>query len=201
MLVKICGIKTLSDAQTATSAGADFLGFNFVPTSRRCISEETAEDIIAGLGDKRPKLVGVFQNQPAEFVNALATKLGFDFIQLHGEESPEYCAEIRTPVIKAFGLDSDFNTEEVFKRLSGYRVAFYMLDRKGRTGELLNSQKVAELAKKFPIILAGGLTPENVRATITSAGTIQTVDVAVGVERDGEKDAEKIKKFVNEARI
>jgi|SRR3989344_536726 len=196
MLVKICGIKTLSAAKAATSAGADFLGLNFVPTSKRVITEQTAKEIIAGLGAKRPKLVGVFQDQPLKFVNETAEALGLDFVQLHGDESPEYCSQIKTPIIKAFGLDSDFDVEAVAQELRRYKVSYYMLDRKGREGDILNGEKVAKLAEKFPIILAGGLTPENVCAAVSASGPIKAVDVAGGVETNGEKDSQKVQKFI-----
>lgn len=200
MLVNICGIKTLQAAKAATEAGADFLGLNFVPTSKRFIAEETAKEIIAGLGTNLPKLVGVFQNQPVEFVNRMAETLGLDYIQLHGEESPEYCAQMQKPVIKAFGLDSDFDVETTTQELRRYEVDFYMLDRKGRAGELLNGEKVAQLAEKFPIILAGGLTPENVKAAVAASGPIKAVDVAGGVETNGEKDPQKVREFIRAIR-
>lgn len=199
MLIKICGIKTLESAKAATSAGADFLGLNFVPTSTRVVTEQTAKEIIGGLEAKRPKLVGVFQDQPVEFVNGIAERLGLDYAQLHGEESPEYCARIKAPIIKAFGLDSNFDVQAVVQELHKYNVEYYMLDRKNRTGELLNGGKVAEIAREFPAILAGGLTPKNVRAAVAASGPIKAVDVAGGVEMSGEKDFEKIKEFIKEA--
>jgi phosphoribosylanthranilate isomerase len=196
MKVKICGIKNIKAAKAATSAGADFLGLNFVPTSNRCLTEQTAKEIIAKLGAKRPKLVGVFQNQPLEFVNALAANLGLDYVQLHGDESPDYCAKIKSKIIKAFGLDSDFDVETVAQELRKYKVSLYMLDRKGRAGDLLHGEKVAKLAEKFPIILAGGLTPENVRAAVATSGHIKAIDVAGGVETNGKKDPQKVQRFM-----
>lgn len=216
MLVKICGVKNIIDAKAATKAGADFLGLNFVPTSKRLISVEAAKEIIEGLGNQKPKLVGVFQNQPVEYVNDVSKKLGLDYVQLHGDESPEYCAQMATPVIKAFGLDADFDVEETADKLRKYKVEFIILDRKKRevterergntktstpnVGNTLNSQKVAELAKNFPIILAGGLTPENVREAVNASGDIKAVDVAGGVETEGNKDPQKIKAFIVEVK-
>jgi len=208
MLVKICGIKTLEAATAATESGADFLGLNFVPSSKRCISVETAREIITGLRFEPRKaedghgarLVGVFQDQPLEFVNKTADELGLDFVQLHGSESPEYCAQIKMPIIKAYGLDSDFDIAKVTEEMSKYRVTYYLLDRNGREGESLNAKKVAELAKKFPIILAGGLTPENVSTAIAVSGRIRVVDVAGGVETNGEKDPQKIRRFISSAK-
>ena len=200
MLIKICGIKTLSSALAATSAGADFLGFNFVPTSERVITEEVAKEIIAGLSGAHPRIVGVFQNQPLNYVNDVADRLDLDFVQLHGDETAEYCAFINRPVIKVFSVDAGFDAQAVMKQMEPYRAHYFMLDRKNRTGEILKGEKVTEVAKEFSIILAGGLTPENVKGAAAHSGDISVVDVAGGVETNGEKDAEKIKKFVVEAR-
>ncbi|PIQ69196.1 MAG: N-(5'-phosphoribosyl)anthranilate isomerase [Candidatus Taylorbacteria bacterium CG11_big_fil_rev_8_21_14_0_20_46_11] len=196
MLVKICGIKTLADAQTAIEAGADFLGFNFVPTSKRLVSAETAREIILGLGNTKPRLVGIFQNESKDRVNNMAKTLGLDYVQLHGEETPDYCVHMTKPVIKVFSVDADFDIDAIASELRKYRVDFYMLDRKNREGEVLNREKVTNLAKSFPIILAGGLTPENAHAIIQASGHIIGVDVAGGVETDGVKDAQKIKAFI-----
>lgn len=200
MLVKICGIKTLSSALAATEASANFLGFNFVPTSKRYITEETAREIIAGLTGTYPKLVGVFQDQSLALVNEMAQRLDLDFVQLHGSESAEYCAFINRPVIKVFSLDSDFDAQAVMKEMEPYRAHYFMLDRKNREGELLDSKKVAVVAEEFSVILAGGLTPENVRGAVEASGCIEGVDVAGGVETDGEKDPHKIQDFIKAAK-
>ncbi len=218
MKVKICGIKTLSAAKAAAKAAADFLGLNFVPTSKRCISEETAKEIIAELRGPRPvarkvRFTGVFQNQSIELVNGIADRLDLDFVQLHGDESPEYCARVNTPVIKAFSLESDFDAQAVMKEMEPYRRAHYfLLDRKkkgitererGNTDAstpnvdaMLHFKKVATIAEEFSVMLAGGLTPENVREAVKASGRIDGVDVAGGVETNGEKDPQKIKDFI-----
>jgi len=200
MLVKICGIKTLSAAKAATKAGADFLGFNFVPSSKRVITEQAAGEIIEGLGSDRPKLVGVFQNQPVEFVNAVSERLHLDYVQLHGDESPNYCAFINRPVIKVFSLESDFDPHALMKEMEPYRAHYFLLDRKQRTGELLRFKKVAAIAEEFLVMLAGGLRPENVCEAVQSSGRIVGVDVADGVETNGEKDSQKITDFISSAK-
>lgn len=206
MLIKICGIKTLSAAKAATEAGADFIGFNFVPTSGRYITPVRAHSIIKETDLHKVKkghrsvIVGVFQNQPLEYVNKTDWKLRLDYVQLHGDESPEYCAQIKAPIIKAFNLDSDFDVQAVTNDMKKYKAVFYLLDRKGREGEPLNFKKVAELAEKFPIILAGGLTPENVATAVAASGPIKAVDVAGGVETNGEKDLQKIRRFIEKVR-
>jgi phosphoribosylanthranilate isomerase len=200
MFIKVCGIKNLESAKAAAKAGADFLGFNFVPSSRRCVTEGKAKEIIAALGEPRPRLVGVFEDQPIAFVNETAQRLDLDFVQLHGDESPEYCAFINRPVIKAFSVESDFDPGALMKTMAPYRAHYFMLDRKGRIGEPLNFKKVAVVAEEFSVMLAGGLTPENVREAVREAGRIDAVDVAGGVETNGEKDPHKIQAFIRKAK-
>ncbi len=104
--VKICGIRTLEAAQTAVDAGADFLGFNFVKTSKRYIEPEKALEIIKLIKSK-VKTVGVFQDEKAETANEIALLLNLDFVQLHGVENSEYIKSIKVPVIKSIILDDN----------------------------------------------------------------------------------------------
>ncbi|OGG19850.1 hypothetical protein A3D03_00305 [Candidatus Gottesmanbacteria bacterium RIFCSPHIGHO2_02_FULL_40_13] len=238
--VKICGIQTLEAAQAASDAGADFLGFNFVRSSKRYIRLETAKEIIEELKmeyschceprakQSRPnvlkpngiaavrctsdlamttnhrlqvKTVGVFQNEKLDLANKLISYLKLDYVQLHGNESPEYISLIQgTGIIKSFSLDADFDLEETMKKISKYKADYILLDRKkqGR-GELLNLDKVSRLTKLFPIILAGGLYPENV-SRVLSIAKPYAVDVAGGVEVNGKKDKEKIVQFIKLAK-
>lgn len=198
--VKICGIQTLNAAQVAYDAGADFLGFNFVPASKRLIDSEAAKRIINGL-PKGILKVGVFMNENILDINQLVNYLKLDYVQLHGNESPDYAAGIHNAaVIKTFALPSNFDVEETTEKMTNYKVDYFLLDREvqGR-GELLDPGKVCELTSIFPIILGGGLTPENVAGAVKSAKP-QAVDVAGGVETNGEKDEEKIIKFTKEAK-
>jgi len=194
--VKICGIKTYGEAQAAFKAGADFLGFNFVPTSKRYINQFKAKAIIDKLC-RSAKIVGVFQNERIGRVRELINLLQLDFVQLHGDESPEYISSIRgAGVIKTISLPADFDVEETIERMRKYKAHYFLLDRKrqGR-GELLNPAKVRELTSVFPVILGGGLTAENVVGIIQIANP-HAVDVAGGVETAGVKDKEKIIQFI-----
>lgn len=200
MKVKICGIQTLDAAQAAFDAGADFVGFNFVPISKRLIDSEVAKRIIDGL-PKGILKVGVFMNENLLRINKLVNYLTLDYVQLHGNESPDYIARIHNAaVIKTFALLSDFDVEETMEKMKTYKADYFLLDREvqGR-GELLNLKKVERLTSVFPMILGGGLTPENVADAVKSAKP-QAVDVAGGVETDGEKDKDKIIKFIQEVR-
>lgn len=196
MKVKICGIKTIEEAQAAFDAGADFLGFNFVPASKRLISTETAKLII----DKLPKeilKVGVFKDEDILKINKLINYLKFDYVQLHGNESPEYVAQIKgAGIIKTVSLPTDFDVEKTLEKMKKHQVDYFLLDREMQgTGKLLNPAKVRQLTSIFPIILAGGLTVENVAEAVGIARP-QVIDVAAGVETDGAKDKNKIMEFI-----
>ncbi len=189
--VKICGIRTIEAAQTAVDAGADFLGFNFVRSSRRFIEPEKAREIIKKVKGKIP-IVGVFQDEMLHKVNELIRFLELDLVQLHGNESDDYCHKVTTSVIKAFRFPA---------AMKQYNVAYYMIDReKQGQGEMVNLDKAAELAEKFPLFFSGGLTPENV-AEVVNKVKPYAVDVASGVETDGVQDVKKIKVFVRRARL
>lgn len=184
--VKICGIRTIEAALVAVDAGAHFLGFNFVPTSKRFIDPISAKKIIDQIKGKI-EVVGVFQDAQIAYVNELAQEIGLDFVQLHGSEDPDYISYIKVPVIKAISIGDDF------PRVA---VKFFLLDRINRgEGEMLDLQKASQISKQFPIFFAGGLNSENVAQVISTVNPF-AVDVAGGVETDGVQDLEKIKLFI-----
>lgn len=197
--VKICGITNWNDAKMAIDEGADALGFNFFPPSPRSLTPAAAWQIIR----KMPPLVeavGVFVNWTANAVGALAGALRLGAVQLHGDESPSVAGECASHhrVIKAFRVRSDFN----LRRLAQYRAASAFLldgfDPKlyGGTGKRVDL-RIAQRAKKFgPIILAGGLTAENVGEDIREMRPYG-VDVCGGVEsKPGQKDPARLRMFM-----
>ena len=145
--VKICGIRTFEAAEAATDAGAEYLGFNFVPESKRYIRTEDAGVIIEILRRKKaPLMVGVFQNAPISRVNEYAEDLGLDFVQLHGAEDAAYIQKIHVPVIKSFTLSD--NPEKI-------EVAYLLLDRPEQgKGTMVNMDTARELAALYPLFLA-----------------------------------------------
>ena len=196
--VKICGIRTLEAAKAAISAGADFLGFNFVPSSPRYITPEHSFEIISHL-PKNVKIVGVFANDKKEIIIDLIKKLQLDFVQLHGDENPKKCNFTHLAgVIKAFRLDPKFNDREFIDMVSVYDVDYIMVDRK-INGEMLDFYRVQRVARAYRIFLAGGLTSENVKDTIRIVRPY-AVDVASSVETNGKEDLEKIKIFIRNAK-
>ena len=199
--VKICGITNLPDAVVAVEAGADALGFIFYPKSPRYISFESAARITRELPASIPK-VGVFVNASREDVLAAQQECRLNVLQFHGEETPEFCAGFTGQTWKAFRV----NGPEILNRLAAYRTTAWLLDAwspamPGGTGERFDWELAVEAQKAGrPIILAGGLTPENVMSAVQRVHPMG-VDVSSGVEiAPGKKDPAKIKAFVAAAK-
>lgn len=207
IFIKICGVRDERAAQAAASAGADAVGFMFYSQSRRFI--EPAQAAAIGLDlPRRLKRVGVFVNASLADISAAAETARLDWIQLHGEETPELCAAVRhavgLPVVKAFRV-SDRTS---LLRLKTYDADYFLLDtarpgRFGGTGEPFDWSLARlareELALPGPVILAGGLSPANVAAALAAARPYG-VDVSSGVETGGCKDPVKIREFVEAVR-
>ncbi|MBI4038555.1 phosphoribosylanthranilate isomerase [Candidatus Daviesbacteria bacterium] len=188
--VKICGIRNIEAAKVATEAGADFLGFNFVPSSKRYINPAIALEIINSVRDK-VKVVGVFQNAKNTEVNKIALDLKLDFVQLHGNENNEYINKVGTPVINFITLDD---------QPEKFRVDYFLLDRPKRgKGNIVDLEKAKKLTANSPLFFAGGLTPDNVLMVVKQVKPF-AVDVAGGIETDGHQDLEKIKLFIGNAK-
>jgi phosphoribosylanthranilate isomerase len=198
--VKVCGITNLDDALQAVDAGADALGFVFYDLSPRCISFETAERIIRKLPPYM-STSGVFVNNPASFIDTAVERCGINVVQLHGDETPTFCAGIRHTVVKAFRIRNVASIETI----RNYSVAGYLLDAYvpgiyGGTGLTFNWE-TARVAKQFgPVILAGGLRVENVRKAVETVEPY-ALDVSSGVEEaPGKKDHVKVSEFIRLAK-
>jgi len=198
-LVKICGITNLEDALAAVEAGADMLGFNFYPRSPRYIEPEAARLIIVQL-PKAVVSVGVFVNQPLAEAERIAGETGIQILQLHGDESPEYCAALKAngQVMKVFNSGENFNA----RFIGDYQVDLVMLDAaaggvRGGTGQLSDWSQASEVRELFPqMFLAGGLSPENVSAAIEAVNPFG-VDACSSLERTpGKKDHARVDAFV-----
>ena len=196
--VKICGITRLEDALLAAELGADALGFNLWPGSKRHIDVGVAREIV----DRLPPFVtavGVFVNQPPSEVLTLAAEAGLAAVQLHGDEPWEDVNGYPLPAVKAVRLSG----RESLLDLHRYRVRAYLLDAPGAgfggSGTTCDWQLAAEVAARSNVILAGGLTPDNVAEAIRAVRP-WAVDVASGVESSpGVKDPEKLRRFVERA--
>lgn len=200
--IKICGITNLPDAFCAIDAGADYLGFNFHPASPRSIEPEACRKITAVLRKECPlvKRVGVFVNMPLERVRSLLESCGLDLAQLHGDESPADLAALGTRAFKAFrGVPAEVDGY-ARREAPALLVDAAVKDAYGGTGVTADWAAAAELAKKFPLFLAGGLNPENVAAALRQVNP-WGVDVASGVESSpGRKEPHKLEAFIRAAR-
>ncbi|OJF94605.1 phosphoribosylanthranilate isomerase [Alkalibacterium sp. 20] len=194
MLVKICGIQTPETAQMAVEAGADLIGLVFA-ASKRQVTIDEAREIKNSLSNTSVKVVGVFRNQPIQEVNRISRELGLDYVQLHGKESVTECQQINTPLIKALSF------EEISEAKHYQQVADYILidSPKPGSGETFDWTTLKNKNEDFPHFLAGGLSPENIAEAIQHLQPIG-VDVSSGVETNGSKDAEKIRRFTHQVK-
>jgi phosphoribosylanthranilate isomerase len=195
MKVKICGLRNEQDALFTAKNGADAIGFVFAE-SKREISPLAARKIISKLPQETKK-VGVFVNPSKELIHEIVETTGIDYVQLHGNETPEFCHSIPYPVIKALSIQS----KEDLQKIHEYSCDFVLLD--GPKGKYHGGNGISfdwSMLSTFDfkhkkVILAGGLNPENVKAAIANTSVFM-VDVSSGVETDGEKDLTKIKDFL-----
>ena len=191
MFVKICGITRVEDARAALAEGATAIGFVFWPRSPRYIDPERARAIVAAL--QPPVMtVGVFVNQPADEVNRVAERVGLNAVQLHGDETPAFAAEMNRPVIKALSLANGSADAVGWPEAVTLLVDAHDTDRRGGTGRHADWTAAAALAARRRVVLAGGLTPDNVGEAIAQVRPFG-IDVSSGVESaPGIKDGKKL---------
>jgi phosphoribosylanthranilate isomerase len=201
--VKICGITNLDDAFAALDYGADALGFVFYAKSPRSISLDKAKNIISSL-PPFVTTVGVFVDIEKTEVEEHASYVGVDIIQLHGSESPEYCNHFANKkVIKAIRIKelSDLEPLSRYKTASAFLLDTYAPKEAGGTGRIFNWEIAIEAKTSGRIILAGGLTAENIEEAIRFVQPYG-VDVSSGVEgsQKGKKDHKKLRSFIEKAK-
>ncbi|MBY4675145.1 phosphoribosylanthranilate isomerase [Marinobacterium arenosum] len=197
--VKICGITRLDDAQAAIAAGADALGFVFYKPSPRYIAPDAAAQIIERL-PPFVTTVGLFVNETAEQVARTLQLTGLDLLQFHGDESEAFCAGFERPYFKALRMKPELDVLALCQQYDSARAILldaYRPGVPGGTGEAFDWARIpAEMPKS--LILAGGLTPDNVRTAIEQVRPY-AVDVSGGVEAaKGIKDQQKIEVFMQE---
>jgi len=199
--VKICGNTNLEDALAAAEAGADAVGFVFYAKSPRAVDPKTAAEIISRL----PPFVmpvGVFVNEELGVVRRIMEDCNIPLAQLHGDESPQYCSTLGRSVVKAIRVRDRRELES----MNSYEVVGFVLDAfvegvPGGTGVKIDWDLASEAQKKGRIILAGGLTPDNVAEAVRRVRPYG-VDVSSGVESSpGKKDHAKVRAFIANARL
>ncbi len=198
--IKVCGITCQEDARAAVAAGADGLGFIFVPQSPRLVQPEMVRAITVSLPPFVDS-VGVFRDEEIEVVQEIVHYCKLSLVQLHGSESPEYCRNVSCRVIKSFSMRPESENEELAAyayAVSGFLLDTYHKDMAGGTGLTFDWKLVAQVKPPGPVILAGGLTPENVGEAIRQVKPF-AVDVNSGVEyQPGRKDTDKLRSFASE---
>jgi len=209
MEFKICGMRSLEHALAAADAGASLLGFVFVPRVRRQVSVERAREVISSARELRgancPRIVGLFANQPLQEVNKIVKQCDLNFVQLCGDEPPDYWDNVDAWVMRQVKVDDSLphktavstalnEIEEVVNRLHLTLLDKRMKGALGGTGHTFDWGIASEIARRHPVFLAGGLAPDNVRQAIETVRP-WGVDVSSGVETDGIKDTAKIAAF------
>ncbi len=220
-LVKICGVSEVRHARAAAALGADFVGMVFAPSRRQVTlgqakriaaalgkagdgppAAPTTEAVEAALGSRRPLLVGVFADQDADTINGIASECGLDLVQLSGSEPWDVCEHLRRPVLKCMKVREGQPAEEVLSAVrEGALVLLdpYVEGSYGGAGVTLDWRVAAQVAARVPVMLAGGLAPENVAKAVRTVHP-WAVDVSSGVETEGAKDVSKIRAFIEAAK-
>ncbi|MBI4687931.1 MAG: phosphoribosylanthranilate isomerase [Nitrospirae bacterium] len=200
--IKVCGITNLADALAATEYGADALGFVFYAKSPRAITPETVKGIISEI-PPFVTTVGVFVDEKPSEVEKIISYTGLDVIQLHGSEAPTDC-NLSKKIIKAIRVKelTDLEPLERYKNTSAFLLDAYSPDAFGGTGQVFNWDIAVEAKKYGRIILAGGLTPDNIEEAIIWVQPYG-VDVVTGVEgeKKGIKDHKKLRLFIEKAKM
>ncbi len=208
--IKICGITNWEHALAVSEAGADFIGLVLAP-SRRQLTLEEALPLASAIHsfNRHAQIAGVFVNFELNAVNRIADAMQLDWVQLSGSESWQYCREITHPVIKVIHVAGQSSADIIASVDAGNktladRTFMCLLDTSkknffGGTGETFDWAMAKEVTARFPVIIAGGLTPENVGTLIEQVHP-WGVDVSSGVETGGKKDTAKIRAFIQAVR-
>ena len=197
--VKICGLTRTEDAIAAEKAGADAVGLVFYPPSRRNVSITQATDICRSLPPFITK-VGLFVDAQQMLIEEVLAKVAIDVLQFHGQESEQTCASFGKPYIKALHIGKEANIAKSitrFESASAVLLDTYVKDHPGGTGKTFDWDRISTECLK-PVILAGGLNPDNVRVAIRKVNPY-AVDISGGVESSpGRKDIVKMNQFIKE---
>jgi phosphoribosylanthranilate isomerase len=198
--VKICGLRRMQDVTAAVAAGADALGFVFVPASARCVDPKLARELCRQVPAFISR-VGLFLDQEAEYVNRVLQEVPLSLLQFHGRENAAFCRQFGRPYVKAIALDCDDAVavaEQAYADAAGILVDSHQPGGLGGTGKRADWERIRPA--QMPLILAGGLNPGNVRQAVRAVRP-WAVDVSSGVETaPGIKDADAIRRFIEEAK-
>ncbi len=207
--IKICGLRTARHVDAAIESGADMIGFIFYEPSHRYIAPQDMRAVLQASerymrppeGCSRPDVVGVFVNKDAQYINAVIEQAGLDYVQVHGDDTPEFYQQVNRPVIRGVAMRDGADLEQVWRYQSlAWRV---LLDAPtpqwGGSGQTHDWELARQAGQKGHILLAGGLTVENVASAIRQVHP-WGVDVSSGVEIDRQKDPARIHAFIEQVR-
>lgn len=203
LLIKICGIRNEESARIVLKYKSSMIGLIFVPNTMRLVRKNEAQKIAALAHSQGISVVGVFQNQELTRVLHLIKSIPLDYIQLHGEESIYYCKKINTPIIKKIKLDKSLQiTKKIINKYLNV-VDIFLIDRPQQgKGSIVDLNMIGELAKEYPVMVAGGLNKDNVVKVIKKIGkNLLGVDVSSGIENSvGEKEEQLLRSFIKKGR-
>lgn len=200
--IKICGITREEDALVCAEQGADFIGFIFVPSSPRYVEPEKAGAIAARLreNEKRPKVVGVFQDASNDYIREIHSVVGFDLVQLHGSETDEAIQELGITAVKTLRVAEALPDTHACPNAAWLLFDTYDERRSGGTGRRFDWSVLATYERSKPFFLSGGITPDNVIAAISLVRP-DAIDLASGVEAEpGIKDHDKVARLFERVR-
>lgn len=199
--VKICGITSIADAQLAVDAGADALGLVFYEPSPRAVTIDQAAEIARAIGPF-VTLTGLFVNAQRDYIEQVLAQVPLNLLQFHGDESPEFCQSFSRPYMKAVRMKPKLDVNAEIQRFDSAQAILLDAYKKGvpgGTGESFDWQRVPKTSLR-PIVLAGGLEPDNINIAIRETG-VGSVDVSGGVERGpGQKSLDKVQRFIRESK-
>jgi phosphoribosylanthranilate isomerase len=196
-MIKVCGLTRAEDVDVAVRHGATALGFVFWPQSPRAVTPDEAAALVARIPAGVEK-VGVFVNESAATIRAVVERAGLTWVQLHGDEPASYAAQFCQPLMRAMSVEAALSTDWPLSTTLLLDAADRA--RRGGTGQRVDWEGAARVARQRPVVLAGGLTPENVEAAIEQVAPLG-VDVSSGVEdAPGVKNADKVATFLMRAR-
>ncbi len=211
VIVKICGLRSREHVVAAVEAGADLVGF-VMTESRRRISSDEARELVQATRSTRPdvRTVGVFTRETGTVLNRTAGYCGFDFVQVGGDHTVERLRQLAYPAIRVLHVKPSTDTRSLVENMERadlelqHNLPVHLLDTyrvgiEGGTGERFDWTVAAEVSRRHPVIVAGGLTPDNVRELVLTANPYG-VDVSSGVEQHGVKQSELIRAFIHSVR-
>ena len=206
--IKICGLKLREDVEFISSLDVDYAGMIFVENVRRKISEIEAEEISNNIHklNNAPKLVGLFADQPENYVLDIFNRYSLNYVQLCGNENLEYLSRLGIPFIKQIKIGTNINLKKICDQIDSIRALngqvsldTYKKGYYGGSGQLINLSHAEKIVNKYDVFLSGGLNSDNIINIIESIHP-WAVDVSSGVETNNVKDKLKIEKFVNNIR-